>query len=312
MPITALHFVRHAQGYHNLGAQFHNLRDPALTPFGETQCATLRSKLLDTYGVDPTKISLVTASPLIRTIHTAALTFADTLAPQTQLKGKKTEILALPTAQETSSYPCDTGSAPEDLKVACAKAGWPVDLSRVHADWTDKSPSSPYAPTNTKLAARARETRRILLQEAKKLQQSTGRDVEIVLVTHGGLLHYLTEDWEDANLGTGTGWHNTELRSYNFVDETDSENAHLRETSRSREIRGKNTPMIPAGSEKQEALFRATMDAWEGQGLETGATVEREQEEEQEGREDNYLERTMSQISQGEMESGGKRVSVAA
>jgi broad specificity phosphatase PhoE len=305
MPIT-LHFVRHAQGYHNLGAQFHSLRDPALTPLGEKQCATLRSKLLDTYGVDPNKVTLVTASPLTRTIHTAALTFAETL----RLKGKKMEIMALPTAQETSDYPCDTGSEPEVLKVACAKAGWPVDLSRVYADpdWIDKTPSSPYAPTNTKLKARARETRRILLREAKKLQAQTTRDVEVALVTHGGLLHYLTEDWEDANFGFGTGWKNTELRSYIFVDESDANGAHLQETSHSRSIRGKTAPMFPAGGAEQEALFQDTMRAWEDQGLETGASVEREQ-----GMgEDNYLERTMSQVSQNEMEAGGSRVKAAA
>lgn len=306
MPIT-LHFVRHAQGYHNLGSQFHGLRDPALTPLGEKQCATLRSKLLDTYNIDPTKISLITASPLTRTIHTAALVFTDTFASLNGFKTKGKEILCLPTAQETSSYPCDTGSERQVLKIACAKAGWPVDLSRLSADWIDKSADSPYFPTNTKLAARARETRRILLHEGKTLQRSIDQDVEVVLVTHGGLLHYLTEDWEDANQGMGTGWQNTELRSYTFVDEGDADAAHVRETSHSRQVRGKTTAMIPAGSEEQRTLFEETMSAWEDQGLETGASVEREL-----GGEDNYLERTMSQVSQNEMQEAGMRLKAAA
>ena len=298
MPIT-IHFVRHAQGFHNLGIQYHTLRDPALTPLGENQCAILRSKLQDTYGIDATSISLVTASPLTRTIHTAALAFADKLG-----RGTETKILALPTAQETSSFPCDTGSPLPILKATCEKADWPVDLSRVHEDWTDKSPSSPYAPTNTKLAARARETRRILLHEAKKLQRSTSQDdIQIVLVTHGGLLHYLTEDWEDAHRGLGTGWQNTELRSYNFVDEEDTTNAHLTETSQSRAVRGKTDPMIPAGSARQEEFFRRAMEDWEGQGLETGMSIERQHLETM--GEDNYLERTMSQVSQGEIEVAG-------
>jgi broad specificity phosphatase PhoE len=306
MPIT-LHFVRHAQGFHNLGPQYHSLRDPALTPLGETQCATLRSKLQSTYSIDPTAISLLTSSPLRRTIHTCALTFAS------MLTSKNTLILALPTAQETSSYPCDTGSAPSVLKTICREAGWPVDLTRVTADWTDKSAGSPYAPTNTKLAARARETRRILLQQAKILQaqnkdEESTRDIEIVLVTHGGLLHYLTEDWEGAVQGMGTGWANTELRSYNFVDEGKSEDAecHLVETPKSRKIRGKEGSMIPAGSVEQERLFREAMASWEGQGLETGVSVEREGENE-----DDCLERTMSQISR-EMEMGGLMVKAAA
>lgn len=127
-----------------------------------------------------------------------------------------------------------------------------------------------------------------------------------MLVTHGGLLHYLTEDWEDANLGMGTGWSNTELRSYNFVDEDESEEARLVETSSSRKIRGKEGSMIPAGSAEQERLFRKAMVSWEGQGLETGESVEREGENEDDG-----VERTMSQISR-EMETGPLRVKAAA
>ena len=127
-----------------------------------------------------------------------------------------------------------------------------------------------------------------------------------MLITHGGLLHYLTEDWEDANRGMGTGWQNTELRSYNFVDEEDTTNAHLVETTKSRAVRGKSEhePMIPAGSARQEELFRAAMADWEGQGLETGLSIERQHQETMVG-EDNYLERTMSQVSQGEIEVVG-------
>jgi broad specificity phosphatase PhoE len=298
MPIT-LHFVRHAQGFHNLGPQYHSLRDPALTPLGESQCQTLASKLQSVYNIDPSSISLLTASPLRRTIHTCTLTFA----------ANKSRILALPTAQETSSYPCDTGSPPAVLKKMCADAGWNVDLTRVTPEWTDKSATSPYAPTNSKLAARARETRRILLKEGKALQvkhTDTSKSIEIVLVTHGGLLHYLTEDWEDADQSMGTGWQNTEVRSYTFVDESECENAHLVETTRSRHIRGKAGDMIPAGSEAQERLFRSAMVSWEGQGLETGESVEREGEDVRDS-----LEKTMSRIER-EMEMGGQGIKVGA
>ena len=54
----------------------------------------------------------------------------------------------------------------------------------------------------------------------------------MVAVTHGGFLHYFTEDWEGAERGTGTGWENTEWRSYCFVE--GSEDASLRETGESR------------------------------------------------------------------------------
>lgn len=32
----------------------------------------------------------------------------------------------------------------------------------------------------------------------------------------GGLLHYLTDDWADQEKFPGTGWANTEFRSYTF------------------------------------------------------------------------------------------------
>ncbi len=53
----------------------------------------------------------------------------------------------------------------------------------------------------------------------------------MVVVTHGGFLHYFTEDWEGAERGTGTGWENTEWRSYALVE--GSEDASLRETGES-------------------------------------------------------------------------------
>lgn len=50
--------------------------------------------------------------------------------------------------------------------------------------------SGPYAPTNLALKERARAARRWLKARPEK---------EIVMVTHGGFLHYFTEDWEDSS-----------------------------------------------------------------------------------------------------------------
>ena len=52
-----------------------------------------------------------------------------------------------------------------------------------------------YAPTNDAVQARARATRRWLKARPEK---------EIVIVTHGTFLHYLTEDWEDCSKGYGS------------------------------------------------------------------------------------------------------------
>lgn len=82
--------------------------------------------------------------------------------------------------------PCDTGT---DISVLEKEmAGKPVDLSRVEAGWNSKK--GRWAPTADAIGTRAREVRQWLKARPEK---------DIVLVTHGGFLHYLTEDWADYN-----------------------------------------------------------------------------------------------------------------
>ena len=46
-----------------------------------------------------------------------------------------------------------------------------------------------------------------------------------MLVTHGGFLHYFTNDWNNSGRFAGTGWANCEFRSYQFVDGSDDDAA---------------------------------------------------------------------------------------
>jgi len=78
----------------------------------------------------------------------------------------------------------------------------PVDLGLVEKGWNIKK--GKWEPTPAAIKARAREARRWLKARPEK---------EIVLVTHGGFLHFFTEDWEDKDLYSGTGWANTEYRT---------------------------------------------------------------------------------------------------
>lgn len=96
------------------------------------------------------------------------------------------KLIALPDVQETSDVPCDTGSEPQELRTEFA--GKSVDLNMVHNGWNNKA--GRYAPSNGALKARARAARRWLKARPEK---------EIVVVTHGGFLHYFTEDWEDSS-----------------------------------------------------------------------------------------------------------------
>lgn len=263
MPSQArIHLVRHAHGFHNLGYEFHALQDPRLTPVGESQCATLQRKHCPPSS--QSNISLVAASPLCRTLHTAHLVFSTALgngkAPPT--------ILAIPDAQETSDYPCDTGSDVDVLRGICAEQGWSADLSLVTEGWNVKTLGSRYGPANDALKARARDTRILLRQKAREFARAGDEDVEIVLVAHGGYMHYITDDWEESSKFLGTGWENCECRTYTFESDFTADNddqAYLLETMESRKRRGKEYPMH--AHEKQKELFLASMQAWEDQGL---------------------------------------------
>ena len=255
-----IHCIRHGQGFHNVGGGCYTIPDPCLTPTGENQCASLREGSF----LDQSKISLIVSSPMCRTLQTASLVFqtALTSTPKSQ------RIIAFPDAQETSSDPCDIGSDPDILHRIVEKEKWPVDLSLVKDGWNQKKAGSRYSQSNDAIRARARDTRLFLREVVRELVSNGNDDAEIVLVTHGGFLHYLTNDWEDSYLYPGTGWYNCETRAYVFESDFRSnhdEEAWLMETGESRSRRGKDHPVY--GKNDQVKLFTVAMERWQGQGL---------------------------------------------
>lgn len=182
------------QGFHNLSVENHSMLDPLLTPFGEQQCITLR----ETFPYHD-KISLLISSPLRRTIYTTVLGFSTSLG-----NGHcQPNIIALPEVQETSDFPCDTGSDPEKLRKEMKEKHVPVDLSLVREGWNVKTLDNKWAPTSEALTKRAREARQYIRDRVFDLQKAGEKDPEVVVVTHGGLLHYFTEDWEDSKAYNG-------------------------------------------------------------------------------------------------------------
>lgn len=166
-----VHLVRHGQGYNNLPTTPPDAVDPTLTPLGESQCRTLAQKF--PYH---SSIEAIVASPLRRTLQTALIGFE----PETQ---SGLTITALPEAQEISDFGADTGS---DLKVLRKEMeGKPVDLSLVTEEWNSKR--GKWGRATEAVDARADEVRRYLKERPEK---------EVVLVSHLGFLHHLTEDWE--------------------------------------------------------------------------------------------------------------------
>ncbi|CCF34785.1 CtnF protein, partial [Colletotrichum higginsianum] len=131
-----------------------------------------------------------------------------------------------------------------------------VDFGRVPADWTDKSsPESRWEPTLEKLEKRSAEARRAL----RELVGDVRGDDHVVVVTHGGILHFLTDDWYGIGAKKATGWENTEFRSYEFADPTGQDpNAFLTETQESWERRqGDNSrPTLEQQAELRQTFYR--------------------------------------------------------
>ena len=117
----------------------------------------------------------------------------------------------------------------------------------------------------------------------------------------------------------GTGWRNTEYRSFNFVDLNhsstsesikgtqsnehldDYENATLRETKESRARRGKEEPQH--GRDKQAELFNAAMWGWKDQGMQTPDKIGAVEEE---GDEEEALVRVLTKDSENVDKRGGE------
>ncbi|KAH7271564.1 histidine phosphatase superfamily [Fusarium solani] len=224
-----IHLVRHAQGFHNLSIENEQLPDPDLTPLGEEQCAALRAAF-----PHHDKLTKLLASPMRRTVYTCLHAFGtDALLP----------ITALPVFQEVSAQPCDIGSPVAKVRTEFEGK---ADYAGVEETWCEKGPSSKYEPTLEKLTVRGREARRTLREIA-----GSG-DEHIVVVSHGGFLHFLTDDWHGVPDGRATGWSNCEFRSYQFVDPTgEDEDAALRETEESWQRREGNT-IPPTQTEQRE------------------------------------------------------------
>lgn len=235
-----------------------------LTPYGEVQCRELSHDFPYHNNID-----LLVCSPLRRTIYTTLLAFGSEVE-----RGIK--IIALPELQETSDIPCDTGSDVVILKQEME--GKAVDLSLLHEDWNSKK--GRWTADASSIDLRAKIARQWLKDRPEK---------EIVVVTHGGFLHFFTEDWTDSGKfeGTmfprfdltevlvlicylGTGWANTEFRSYHLID-GDSDNISLVETEQScRRRRGCEKSLTKT---EQMELREVTSRTWESQGFQIPSKV---------------------------------------
>ena len=234
------------------------MQDPDLTLYGKEQCAYLTKTFPYHSSVD-----LLVCSPLKRTINTTLLAF------KPDIERGVAPVVALPEAQETSDLPCDTGSDPSVLTKEFENQ--PVDLSRVTDGWNSKN--GRWAPVKEAVEKRALDARQWMKARPEK---------EIVLVTHGGFLHWFTQDWNGFNEGagehtvsvtwvpredgsgtdevwSGTGWKNVECRAYHFKDDGSDSLVETTESRRAR--RGTERPLDMSDKIELTNMIEKTSEA---------------------------------------------------
>jgi broad specificity phosphatase PhoE len=197
------------------------------------------------------------SSPIRRALYTCILSF-----PQPPVEQGGLCILALPSAQEFSDYPCDTGSSVSALS---QEFQGKVDFSLLDDGWN--SNTGKWSPHCDAIDARARETRRFLRQVGRDWVRENpdgGRDCHIVLSTHGGFLHYVTGEWNGTGGAAGTGWRNCEFRSFVFAEGNDGNgdedpDARLVELPESRARRPEEKILSP---EEHRALREFAESEW--------------------------------------------------
>ncbi|OAL01035.1 hypothetical protein IQ06DRAFT_293176 [Phaeosphaeriaceae sp. SRC1lsM3a] len=218
MAPRAVHFIRHAEGYHN-SEENENIPDPDLTPKGREQCAQL-SKTFPYFD----RIDLVCASPIRRAIQTASISM------EPHLRGGEIKILALPLAQEATDKPANT---PSDITRLQKEYGDIVDFHRCLDVYTDfNTKQGRWSPADKSLKTRALELRKFLRDREEQ---------EIVVVSHGDFLHYVSGDVDEEGNQQKGWWTNTELRSYRFHP-VGHEDALLQETEESVKMRNASGP----------------------------------------------------------------------
>ncbi|KAH7090823.1 histidine phosphatase superfamily [Paraphoma chrysanthemicola] len=220
----AIHFIRHAEGYHNL-LETEDIPDPDLTPKGKDQCEQLAT-IFPFFD----RIDLVCASPIRRALQTALI------STEPYLRSGKRKILALPLAQEATDTPANT---PSDISRLQDEFGHVVDFHRCLAPYNDfNTKKGRWSPEGPALRARALELRKFLRSRDER---------EIVVVSHGNFLHYITGDIDDDGKETTGWWKNAEFRTYRYV-EREGADALLEETKESVRMRGASGPGEVIGS----------------------------------------------------------------
>ncbi|KAL3617909.1 hypothetical protein CASFOL_038230 [Castilleja foliolosa] len=230
-----IHFVRHAQGYHNVaGEKDHSaymspeLFDASLTPLGWEQVDNLR-KHVHSSSLSK-RIELVIVSPLLRTMQTAVGVFGG----EAYVDGIDEPPLMIENAVDSSRPAISSLNSPPFVA---------VELCREHlgVHWCDKRRSiSEYRPlfpaidfsqiendADTLWTLDVREANEDLAERGLRFLNWlwTREETEIAVVTHSGfLIHTLAAFGDDCHPSVKTEicqpFKNCELRSVTIVDKS--------------------------------------------------------------------------------------------
>ena len=173
-----IHFVRHAQGFHNVAGETDpvfgylrdDLEDAVLTELGKQQCHNLHTSLDGQFFKN---INLILVSPMRRTIETALYSFPN------QVKDKRITFLANELIREqTGLHPCDRRRT-----IGLQKNDFPrIDFSKIESDKDPIYKLYTFREPETICAERGRKFIEYLF---------TLDEQEIVVVTHSAWLRHL-------------------------------------------------------------------------------------------------------------------------
>jgi broad specificity phosphatase PhoE len=122
----SLHFIRHAEGYHNVNHRYRDLEnlDARLTELGLDQCRALSAELLTNGLLADTTDILIVTSPMTRCLQTTLHALDSIIAE------KQPPIVALESVRETVNFNCDRRRSISEL----SKEFPTVDFSQIESD----------------------------------------------------------------------------------------------------------------------------------------------------------------------------------
>jgi broad specificity phosphatase PhoE len=195
-----IHFVRHAEGLHNLRSDL-NISDAPLSQRGWYEAQELgRPFMKDESNV----VCAIVSSPLRRVIQTTLAAFPrilnSSLSPEDG--GQAVKMILAANLQEISDYPANTGSSLDMLENEFPEIA--TQIQHLDPKWYIKpGPNSPLPVLKT-----------VILEELNRISESLGttKEPDIIVVTHQGVISLLAPnvdipmgEWQTFWLGRNDG-----------------------------------------------------------------------------------------------------------